>query len=189
LLTKAASRSLTTPSTAAKSSSIRVSTSINRRAVFCPDSLSYSRIFAKNAGDTNPAYFAYGGGKLPEQCGGDGISLAINGLVIFHVTGGNGSPLGVPYPQRAFAQKKISASRPNCCRSSAGAMCRRNADIASSYCLCTCAALKLPFMSHPLLLLPARYLYWMASQRSSKHKNRIYFKPEAVDEQTPYHVK
>ena len=56
VLTKPASSSLTTSSTAAKSRSIRVTRSIKRRARWVPDTLSQARIRAKKSGTRKPGY-------------------------------------------------------------------------------------------------------------------------------------
>ena len=107
----------------------------------------------EKAGNLKTGILHHGGGKLPEQGGGHGVAFAVDGVVIFHMPGGD-APLSACHMPRAALRMKGSTSRPNRTRRVGSSMCRRR----RTPLRCTvCAPLRRSWCLSPRPLLSCRH--------------------------------
>ena len=65
--------------------------------------------FLKEGGGLEAGILGHGGAQLPEEDGGDGIALAVDGVVPLHVLGRDPPAVGLPHAQGAPAEELVGA--------------------------------------------------------------------------------
>ena len=65
--------------------------------------------FAEEGGGLEAGVLGHGSAQLPEEGGGDGIALAVDGIVPLHVLGSDGAAVGLPDSQGTLAEELVGA--------------------------------------------------------------------------------
>ena len=63
--------------------------------------------FLEKGGGLEAGILGHGGAQLPKEGGGDGIALAIDGVVPLHMLGGDRAAVGLPHPEGAPTQELV----------------------------------------------------------------------------------